>query len=139
MTEEAYRDGRIHLWDFVAANIERWRSGNRYYHKRLTQVFENLVPPGQRVVEIGCAQGDLLAALKPSYGAGIDFSNAMVESARKRHPELTFLHADAHRLTLEETFDVVILSDLVNDVWDVETVLHRIRPLCKPNTRVIVN
>ena len=138
-TPEAYREHRIRHWDHVARNIERWRTGNRHYHARLTQVFENLVPPGQRVIEIGCAQGDLLAALKPSYGVGIDFSGAMVESARKRHPELTFLHADAHQLSLEGTFDVVILSDLINDIWDVETVFHRVRPLCTPNTRVIVN
>jgi ubiquinone/menaquinone biosynthesis C-methylase UbiE len=140
----AYRERRIRHWDYVARNIERWKAGNRYYHTRLTEVFENLVPPGQRVIEIGCAQGDLLAALKPSYGVGVDFSGEMAGSARLKYPELTFLHADAHQLSLNEagdagTFDVVILSDLINDVWDVQTVFHRIRPLCTPNTRVIVN
>ena len=108
------------------------------------QVFENLVPPGQRVIEIGCGQGDLLAALKPFYGMGVDFSAEMVARARQKHPGLTFVEADAHELALEEsgrprTFDVIILSDLVNDVWDVEQVFQRIRPLATPSTRVIVN
>ena len=138
-TPEAYRAHRIRHWDHVARNIQRWNAGNRYYHRRLTQVFENLVPPGQRVLEIGCAQGDLLAALKPSYGVGVDFSAAMVAGARQKHPELTFVDADAHELALDETFDVVILSDLINDVWDVETIFQRIRPFCTPSTRVIVN
>ena len=138
-TPEAYRAHRLRNWDSIAQNLPRWDAGNRYYHRRLTQVFENLVPPGQRVIEIGCAQGDLLAALKPSYGVGVDFSAEMVARAMQKHPELTFVHADAHELTLDETFDVVILSDLVNDVWDVEMVFQRIRPLCTHSTRVIVN
>jgi len=32
------------------------------------------VPPGQRVLEIGCGLGDLLAAVKPATGLGLDFS-----------------------------------------------------------------
>jgi hypothetical protein len=33
-----------------------------------------LIPPGKRVFELGCGSGDLLAALEPSYGVGVDFS-----------------------------------------------------------------
>ena len=61
-TPEAYRAHRLRNWDYIAQNLPRWESGNRYYHRRLTQIFENLVPPGQRIIEIGCAQGDLVAA-----------------------------------------------------------------------------
>jgi len=140
---EAYRAHRIQHWDYVARNGDKWRSGNRHYHRQLAHVFDNLVPPGQRVLEIGCGEGDLLAALKPSYGVGIDFSPEMLASARRKHPELTFLHADAHDLTPDalggETFDVIILSDLVNDVWDVETIFRRLRDFATPYTRVILN
>ena len=138
-TPEAYREHRLRKWDYVARNLSRWEAGNRYYHRRLTQIFQNLVPPGQRILEIGCAQGDLLEALRPSYGVGVDFSVGMIDRARQKHPEMTFLHADAHELSLDETFDVIILSDLINDVWDVETIFQRIRRLATPSTRVIVN
>jgi SAM-dependent methyltransferase len=113
--------------------------GNRFYHARLIEIYRNLVPPGQRVIEIGCGQGDLLAALKPSYGVGVDFSRSMLARARERHPEYEFLEADAHELEALETFDVVILSDLVDDLWDVEAVFHRVRALCTPGTRVLIN
>jgi SAM-dependent methyltransferase len=137
--EGEYRQRRVRHWDHVARNFARWRSGNRYYHERLTHVFQTLVPPGQRVIEIGCGQGDLLAALRPSYGLGVDFSAEMLRLAREKHPELTLVEADAHQLQGEEKFDFVILSDLVNDVWDVQTVMERIRSLCHPGTRVILN
>lgn len=139
LTQDTYRARRILHWNHVARNSERWRTGNRYYHACLTRLFEHVVPPGRRVIEIGCAQGDLLAALKPCYGVGVDFSTEMIGRAREKYPKLTFVHADAHHLALDETFDIVILSDLINDVWDVETVFRRIRPLCTPKTRVLIN
>jgi SAM-dependent methyltransferase len=135
----AYREARIAHWDEAARKMISWRGMGGAYHQRLTQILRFCVPPGQRVLEIGCAQGDLLAGLEPSEGVGVDFSGEMIRQARKRHPHLHFLQIDAHDLELEEQFDVVILSDLVNDLWDVERVLRRVHRLCKPSTRIILS
>jgi hypothetical protein len=70
----------------------------------------------------------------------VDFSLEMIERARMKHPHLHFLNADAHDLSgIRERFDVVILSDLVNDLWDVQRVLEQIIPLCHPRTRLVIN
>ena len=53
----------------------------------------------------------------------------MISAARQRHPHLRFIHADAHALNLSEKFDVIILSDLVNDLWDVQAVLQEVGQL----------
>jgi hypothetical protein len=42
-------------------------------------------------------------------------------------------------LDLTEKFDVIILSDLVNDVWDVQTVFQNIAKLTTSRTRIIIN
>ena len=47
---------------------------NRFYQRLLQRYFTFLIPPGQRVLEIGCSLGDLLAAVKPARGVGVDFS-----------------------------------------------------------------
>ncbi len=109
------------------------------YRERLAEVYSQLIPPGSRVLELGCGWGDLLSALKPSFGVGVDFSSEMVRVARSRHPELTFLECDVHELKLEETFDFVILSDLVNDLWDIQRVLDQVASVCTSRTRVILN
>ena len=134
-----YRNARSAHWDRVALWMEQRKGLGSTYHQRLTSLFRFLCPPGKRVLEIGCAYGDLLAALRPSYGVGIDFSGAMVERAQRRHPNLKFLKMDAHQIELDETFDVIILSDLVNDLWDVQQTLQRVRRLCSSRTRVIMN
>lgn len=133
-----YQQHRIDHWDRIAVQPAP-PDQSVYYHERLTQLYRYLVPSGQRVIEIGCGTGDLLAALDPSYGVGIDFSPAMTAEAQQRHPSLEFLCADAHDLTVDGVFDVVILSDLVNDLWDVQAVLERVLALCTPTTRVILN
>jgi SAM-dependent methyltransferase len=126
-------------WDRLADQMDERRGWGGYYHQRLVEVYRSLIPPGQRVLEIGCGGGDLLSGLEPAVGVGIDFSQSMIERARLRHPELRFLRADAHDLDLDERFDFIILSDLVNDLWDVQAVLTQITPLTLPGSRIILN
>ena len=59
--------------------------------------------------------------------------------ARQRHPELEFQIADAGGVSLEEKFDYIILSDLVNDLPDVQAVLEKLRAVATPRTRLVVN
>lgn len=134
-----YRQECITHWDMVAEKLDNWESWGRFYQRRLVEIYRHLVPAGQRVLEIGCGRGDLLAALEPSRGVGVDFSAKMLTRARQRYPHLYFVEADVHELKLDEKFDTIILSDALNDFWDVQTAFDRIRPLTLPSTRVLIN
>lgn len=139
VSKERNQAARRAHWDQVAERFGRKRRLGAYYHRRLAQIYRHLVPPGSRVLELGCGGGDLLAALEPEVGVGVDFSAKMLEIARERHPQLRLIQADVHEVELDETFDVIILSDLVNDLWDIQTVIERIYPFCTPRTRIIAN
>jgi ubiquinone/menaquinone biosynthesis C-methylase UbiE len=134
-----YCAARVEHWNQVAIKQENWQSWGGPYHRRLEAVYRFLAAPGQSVLEVGCGSGDLLAAVQPGRGVGVDFSPQMIQRAQARHPELEFLVCDAHDLRLNETFDIIILSDLVNDLWDVQSVFRNVRRLCKPSTRIILN
>ena len=87
------------------------------------------------MIEFGCGRGDLLAGVKPGVRVGVDSSAEMIRRARDRHPGLHFLQADVHELDVNERFAVIILSDLVNDLWEVQTVFEqaaRVRPAPAP-------
>ena len=131
---QRYRDERIGYW-----NEYRRSKWGRYYHDEIRRIYRFLIPPDRRVLDLGCGEGDLLAALKPSRGVGVDFSPRRVAAAQARHPELEIIDGDVHELNLEEKFDYVILSDLVNDLWDVQSAIERIAPACEPSTRIIIN
>ncbi|MCJ7678738.1 MAG: methyltransferase domain-containing protein, partial [Anaerolineales bacterium] len=92
----AYQHTHQAHWDQVAEKLAVWRGWGTHYHRRLARVFQFLIPRGLRVLEVGCGDGDLLAALQPGVGVGVDFSRRMLERARQRHPELRFVQADAH-------------------------------------------
>ena len=126
-------------FDRLAGERESWQRRNRYYYQDQQRFFRFLVPEGLRVLEVGCGLGDLLAALKPSRGVGIDLSEAMVKEASRRHPHLEFRAADAESLDLQETFDVVILADVVGHLVDIEETLRRLRRCCSPKTRIIIS
>ncbi|MQA30632.1 MAG: glycosyltransferase [Luteitalea sp.] len=137
---DAYRARRIAQWDGVAAARVERRGPTRAYHRRLEHVYRFLVAPGLRVLELGCSDGDLLASIEPSVGVGVDFSPRMLARARSRHPHLQFVEADAHDLSaVSGAFDVIILSDLLHDIWDVQTLLGGLHPLCHRGTRVVMN
>ena len=138
-SSHAYRD----LTGYYDRLAPEWAARkNRYYFQGLIRLLRFLAPRGSRVLEIGCANGDLLAALQPSYGVGVDLSGHMIEVARSRHPHLHFLQMDAHDLapdpSLAGPFDYVFLSDLVGDLYDVLGALQQLRKVCHPRTRVIV-
>ncbi len=137
---QVYQQTRRAHWDAVARRRDTWRGMGIWYHKRLAEIYRFHVPPNSRVLELGCADGRLLAALNPARGVGVDFSPEMIRRARQKHPALEFVQADAHDLSaLNETFDFIILADLVNDLWDVQGVLQEIKRLCVPRTRIVIN
>jgi SAM-dependent methyltransferase len=117
----------------------RPREANRFYQRLLRKYYRFLVPAGQRVLEVGCGLGDLLAAVQPARGLGVDFSPTMIELARARQPRLEFHVADAAEFAAPEPFDYILLSDLVNDLPDVQAVFEKLRTLAHPRTRLVLN
>jgi SAM-dependent methyltransferase len=137
---QAYQLTHSAHWDTVARKRDKWNGWGGTYHRRLEEVYRFLVSPGLRVLEVGCGFGDLLAALKPARGVGVDFSAEMIQRARAKHPALEFSLADVHDLTgVDGQFDIIVLSDTVNDLWDVQRVLEGMKRFCLPSTRVLIN
>jgi ubiquinone/menaquinone biosynthesis C-methylase UbiE len=136
---ENFRRARAEHWDRIAGKLDHSAGMGGYYHRRLIEIYRTIIPTGLRILEIGCGQGDLLAALEPSTGVGIDISGEMISRAQKRHPNLQFHHVDAMEMDFTEPFDAIVLSDSINDLWDVQAVFERMRKFVTPRTRIAMN
>jgi len=137
-----YRRERRSHWDEVARRWRDRRGLGGTYHRRLQRIHRFLVPPGARVLDVGSGNGDLLAAVAGAGSVGVDLSPEMVRLASERHPHLRFLEGDAHELEAAlggERFDVILLSDLVNDAWDVQLVLSQVARLCTAQSRIVLS
>lgn len=68
---------------------------------------------GSKVLDVACGPGPV-SARAAALGAevtGVDFSPAMVAEAKRTHPALRFLEADAEALPLEDAqFDAVVIN-----------------------------
>ena len=130
------------LYDQHAPERERWIERNRYFYGEDERYMRFLVPKGSRVLELGCGIGQLLNALEPSYGVGIDLSSRMVDEARQRFAHLSFRVGDVEDPDvledLGETFDVIVISDTIGLLDDCETTFTNLKSVCAPETRVIV-
>lgn len=130
---------RKHHWDSLYNERGPEVGLSASYRRSLSLIYRFLVSEGLTVLEIGCGRGDLLASINPKRGVGIDFSSMAIEQARARHPKLEFVCCEATEYQSEELFDVIILSDLLNDVWDVQELLAHVRAWSSPHTRIIIN
>ena len=70
--------------------LDRWRAFNAAYHEDDYKFMQFLVPPGKRVLELGCGRGDLLAALEPSHGVGVDFGARDDREGQRAAPRASF-------------------------------------------------
>lgn len=137
--ERQYRRERMSSWDKASQFRMNPRRAGAFYSTLLIHYYRFLVPPGLRVLELGCGHGDLLAGLAPSFGVGVDFSGEMLKQARIKYPGLSFVRCDVHELELSGTFDVIILSDLVINLWDVQRIFEKLGDYCHDRTRIVLN
>jgi SAM-dependent methyltransferase len=120
--------------DASAPERRRWLARAAFFHDEDLLYLKFLIPEGARVLELGCGTGDLLAALKPSFGVGVDFSAGMIAEASKAHPELTFLVGDvedpAFLRSLPGPFDFVVVVDTLGALENCQAMFASLHELC---------
>lgn len=129
----------IQYFNNIAEQRLKWKRRNRFYYKELEKYFSSMIPSKSRVLEIGCGTGELLNAVNPSYGVGVDFSSKMIEIAKKQFPLLYFYVQDAENLMLKEKFDYIIFSDLVGSLYDVQMAFKNLKNVSHERTKIIIS
>jgi SAM-dependent methyltransferase len=125
-------------YDRVSGSRQSYIEENAYYYDQVYRLLRTIVPPGKRVLQVGCLTPNILNALEPSYGVGIDLSEKLVEVARQRFPHFEFRHHDDYRVEAGEPFDFVLIMD-INDQVDPIAALRALRPVMNEQTRVIAH
>src|SRR5437764_2808773 len=117
--------------DYSQANLDDRRGKlNRAYREDDRKFMRFLIPPGKRVLELGCGRGDLLAALEPSYGVGVDFAPKAIAKANELHPGLRFVCGDVEDpdtlVSIEGPFDYIVIADTIGMFEDIDGTLKRV-------------
>jgi len=134
---EQLREARRQHQVAVAPRRSKWIRANGYFYGRLKRLLQFIIEPGTRVLELRCETGQFLASVKPSYGVGVEISDAMVAVAREENPQLHFVKSDPEELDLGETFDYVIFNHIFDTV-DIFGAFERIRRHCSADTQIVI-
>jgi SAM-dependent methyltransferase len=127
------------FFDDFARVEPAWAKRNRTYHRLVRQIVAFQASGSGSVLEIGCGSGDLLAALAPHGGVGVDVSPGMIAEARRRHPELELVAVAGEEIALDRSFDLIVLSDLIPFVHDLVALFQRVAEHSHPKTRVVIH
>ena len=98
-----------------------------------------VVRPGDRVLDACCGTGDLALADRDAGGdvVGVDFSERMLERARRKDPAVEWMQADATALPFEDdTFDAVTVGFGIRNLADLEVGLRELARVTRAGGRL---
>lgn len=138
----------------VPASVETWdreyregvydrlaRSDQRHHHRLLAAMIADRWP-NPRVLEIGAGEGVLFEAFRahaPARYVGVDFSAPAVEqglrrlAAERASGQVDLLLGDGRTFRSDETFDVVVFSECIEHLGEVEDLVAHYAPNLKPD------
>jgi demethylmenaquinone methyltransferase/2-methoxy-6-polyprenyl-1,4-benzoquinol methylase len=98
------------------------------------------VHEGDRVLDACCGTGDLaVAARKAGAGGiiGVDFSERMLERARRKAPDIEWIQADVLQLPFDDaSFDAAVVGFGVRNVEDLGAAIRELRRVLRPGGRL---
>lgn len=108
---------------------ERWRR----------RTAAAVVRPGARVLDACCGTGDLALACREAGGdvVGLDFSERMLERARRKSDAIEWVRGDLLELPFaDESFDAATVGFGIRNVQDLEAGLRELARVLRPGGRL---
>ncbi len=129
---------RIAYFEKIASTRLKKRKLNSYYWNDITSYCEYFSQEDYSVIEVGCGTGELLNQLKGKHKVGIDFSPSMIKIAQAQFPAIDFKVMAAEDIKIDQKFDLVIISNLIGYLEDIEAVFKQLHKVCHERTKIIV-
>jgi SAM-dependent methyltransferase len=114
----------------------------KHRHTRYHDFFINNIQPDERILDVGCGIGALaydVAEKSQAHVTAIDLSPNNIAKASKHynHPRVRYIVGDVMQRLPDGTFDVVILSNILEHLKERPVFLRRIREAVSPSRLLI--
>jgi SAM-dependent methyltransferase len=109
-------------------------------HRRIARALG--IAPGERVLDLGCGTGRLLASLSrhaPGRYHGLDLSLGSLQTARRTEPACSCAVGDAEGLPFRDSsFDAVVCNGAAHHFLDLPAALSEIRRVLRPGGTLLL-
>jgi len=139
-TAEFNRDFHDEFWQ-SCPDFSRYNPGARHRRRHILSILQRL--SFDSLLDLGCGDGELLLLLRSHYPTGVAFSGADLSPAtvarnRERHPFARFSVLDLQQSALNESFGVVICSEVIEHLDDQEGALVNATRMVAPGGHLVV-
>ncbi len=125
-------------YNLISGDFSRTR---RYPWPEIKFLFD-YAKKGDKVLDLGCGNGRFCQFLKGTDYTGADISSGLIKEAKKRHPKLEFIEADALNLPFSDnSFDVVLSIAVLHHIPSKELrirFLKEARRVLKEKGKIII-
>jgi ubiquinone/menaquinone biosynthesis C-methylase UbiE len=128
----------VEYFDEAAKTRIHYRKRKSYYWDSITEYCNFFIDNDSSVLEIGCGTGELIGNINGKNKVGIDISQNMIDAARKQFPAIDFVCCPAENIDLDKKFDVIIMSNLIGYLVDIQAVFEGLDKVCHDKTKIII-
>ena len=129
----------MYSFDYEAIWKTAWGDVQSYgpFHRHLRRIIKDMIRPLKfnSVLDVGCGQGSFLTELKLNFPHivpnGIDISSSALALARQRLPDGNFSALDISEKSLDEKYDLVVCSEVLEHIPDDVSAIANLRQMTK--------
>jgi len=134
------------FWDFIANSYDESEKQFEQIHQKTIENTIMYLKPTDIVLDYGCATGtkSLILARNVKKIHGIDISSKMIDIAKSKAFEQKIENIDFLKAILfdekvkKESFDVILVFNILHTLKDGQKVMQRIAELLKPGGLIIM-
>jgi len=133
--------------DNKSSNYEKYTTGNplaRYLNNTFLNTLSFLTHKtgAKKVLDAGCGEGFVIERLNKDWAAefmGLDIEEDALKIAKEKNPQVSFQQASVYQLPFrDKSFDLVILSEVLEHLEDPAKALEEIKRVAKDYTLISV-
>ncbi len=128
------------IWSGGWDDMRRYGPMARHSRRLMREMSEGLKP--RSILDVGCGEGSLLAALAAAHPAatlaGVEISENAVALAKRGLPSADVSALDVSTARLNKTFDLVVCADVVEHIADDQAAMNNMSAMTASGGAVIV-
>lgn len=102
-------------------------------------IIHKIVTKTPKILDIGCATGEITFYLKNTDYTGVDIDKGNIEQMKKKG--LKIIEADLSRnaLKVKNQFDIILMLDILEHLVNPGAVIYNAKALCKKNGYLLIS